>query len=191
MLTPEYRKLFLEIRKSPFTREHPTADGGTVKEYYTSQAEKMVGRPTLIRTLKKGGGGREFLYDPNGKPILEVKLKHGKPYGRAKMFDENGVQVFPNTYWYYGVELEGAHNELQQEEAREKELIKEKNEALKKNKDPSPEKIYSIEKFYSAQIDKIYASKEVYLLLKIYADLFMPKMSQKKTLLKKYFDKGR
>ena len=79
----------------------------------------------------------------------------------------------------------------QLEEAREKELIKEKNEALKKNKDPSPEKIYSIEKFYSAQIDKIYASKEVYLLLKIYADLFMPKMSQKKTLLKKYFDKGR
>ena len=93
MPTLNYEKLFFDIRESSFVNECSTGDGGRLKIYYASQKDKNTGKPTLVRAVKKNGEGKEILYGVKGQPILEVGLKHGKPYGRAKMFDKNGNEL--------------------------------------------------------------------------------------------------
>ncbi|MGN0920083.1 MAG: hypothetical protein ACI4OR_04955 [Alphaproteobacteria bacterium] len=73
--------------------------------YYADQKEMLIGKPSLVHCCDKEGHGKEILYAANGKPVLEVNLNAGQPHGRAKMFDENGLRTFPNTYWYHGQEI--------------------------------------------------------------------------------------
>ena len=189
MPTFNYEKLFFEIRESPFVRECRTGDGGIVKTYYANQEDEKVGKPTLIRVLKKGGGGKEILYRPNGSPILDVGLKHGKPYGRAKMFDEKGCQIFPNTYWYYGIEITCAYGYFGKLEAEEEKLLKQEKEALKKNEDRN--KIFTIQRLYTNRINKVYDQKNIGPILRFYASLFAYEKFIKEPLFKKCFAKER
>ena len=185
----DYAKLFFEIRESPFVKEYPIADGGILKLYYADQKSEKAGKPTLVRTLKKGGGGKEVLYRPNGHSILEVGLKHGRPYGRAKMFDENGVRIFPNTYWFYGIEIKHSYDYFSKLETEEKKLIEEENKALKENKDKN--KIAMIQKRYTNRRNKIYDPKDIGIILKYEANILFLERFEKKSLFKKYFGKER
>ena len=103
-MSTDYQTLFSEIKKSSFIKRYPTSKGA-LEIYYTDQKDMLANKPTLVRTLDKNGKGKEILYSSSGRPILEVNLKYGEPYGHAKMFDEHSVRIFPNTYWYYGQEL--------------------------------------------------------------------------------------
>lgn len=189
MPTLNYEKLFFEIRGSSFIDEYPTDDGGRLKIYYATQKDKNERKPTLVRTVKKDGEGKEILYGPNGHSILEVGLKHGKPYGRAKMFDENGVQIFPNTYWWYGVEIKNAYDHFSKLEHEEKKLIQKEKKALKQNKDVK--KIPLIQNYYEIRKNKIYAPKEIWGVLRLQADISMPTTDERKLFFKKYFPKER
>lgn len=99
----DYKKLFSEIKESRFVKKIYTPTG-IVETYYSSQENMNMGKQTLVRCLKKNGRGKEFLYSADGKPILDVNLRCGKPHGRAKMYDDEGF-FSHNTYWYYGEEV--------------------------------------------------------------------------------------
>jgi len=129
----DYKKLFSEIKKSPFIKKYLTSKG-ILEVYYTTQEDMAKSKPTLIRTTDKNGKGKELLYAASGKPVLEVNLRCGLPYGRAKMYDENGVQIFPNSYWYYGEEVTSvwALDMFRIYEDEEKQIPKEKTRARDK-----------------------------------------------------------
>ena len=184
-----YEKLFLEIRQSSFVSEYCTDEGGRLKLYYATQKDKDAGKPTLVRAVKKAGEGKEILYGTNGRPILEVDLKHGKPYGRAKMFDEKGNRIFPNTYWWYGVEIRNAYDFFSEFEDKEKELIEEEKKAVKQCKDV--QEISLIRSHYETLQNKLYAPKKIWHILRFDADMLVPPPDANKRFFSKYFPKER
>ena len=109
----KYEKLFFKIR----TFSHKKSPSPGVILCYDNKNSKM---PRLIHYETANGEDFERLYGSNGKPVLWVKLKNGKPHGRAKMYNEEGLHIYleaktrpahwkrvPNTYWYEGMEIEG------------------------------------------------------------------------------------
>ena len=154
----KYKELFLRLRRSPFIRT--LSPGQEIR--FLNQADKDTGRPPFLHHHEdKNGKGVELLYDQKGRRILEVKLKDGKPYGRAKMYDEYGIQTLPNSYWYYGTELE--KSDFYQIEEKEREIRK-INQKKTKEKRTSDEKL-------NKRIDKMYETEGFYARLEILGDL--------------------
>ena len=135
-------RLFSEIRKSPFVKKYYTQTG-RLEVYFSDLEDYQKGKPTLVRTVNKSGTGKEQLYDSDGKPLLDVELKNGYPHGRARMYDDDGDRIFPNTYWYYGTIVSVSYKHFSEFEDEEKELIKQHASEEQKNN------IYKTEEFNS------------------------------------------
>ena len=179
MTTNEQRKFFI--------KEFPTANGGMLRICYNRQSETPE-KPILVRTVDKNGTGKEIIYQ-DGRVVLEVGLKNYKPYGRAKMYDKDGVQTFPNTYWYYGHEINSGRDFFGQQEKAEKDLLEEEKKELQANTDN--DKIHEIQKKYQKLIENIYSEEEIGCNLKIRSLIETGKDSGKRSLLKNFFEKDR
>lgn len=140
MSDTDYKKLFSEIRNSNFVKRCPTQNG-ILELYYSTQEDMLKGKVTLVHCCNRNGHGKELLYGPDGKPVLEVNLRCGKPHGRAKMYDKNSIRIFPNSYWYYGEEITSVwaldHFRIYENEER----------AIPKEQKRARDKVYEAETF--------------------------------------------
>ena len=135
-------RLFSEIRKSAFLKKYAIKTG-RLEMYFSDFEAYQKGKPTLVRTVNKSGTGKEQLYNSDGKPILDVELRNGRPHGRARMYNQDSIRSFPNTYWYYGVQLAQAYDHFSVFEDEEKKLIAQNAPEKQRNH------IYKTEEFNS------------------------------------------
>ena len=154
----DYRKLFLKIRNSIFIR--PLSPGQEIR--FLNQADKDAGRPPFLHHFSdKQGNGLELLYGSDGKPILEVNLRQGKPYGRAKMYNKDGERTLPNSYWYYDRELD--KDNFYPTEKIEREIRKENQETPKEKRISEDE--------LNKKIDKLYENENFFAQIEILGEL--------------------